>query len=125
MKLDATFEIVKWDETPVEEWDGGKLTHASIVKRYAGDVEGDARQEYLMSYAADGTASFVGLERVNGRAAGRAGALVLQQVGRFAEGAARASLSVVGATGGLEGARGTGEMVADPAGRVTLDLALA
>ena len=49
--------------------------------------------------------------------------LVLQQVGRFADGAAKAALTVVGATGDLEGSSGTGEMVADPAGRVTVDLA--
>ena len=122
MKLDATFDIQKWEETPVEEWEGGKLTHASITKRYAGDLEGVAVQEYLMSYSADGSATFVGIARIQGSAGGRGGALVLQQVGRFADGAARATLTVVGASGGLEGAAGTGEMVADPAGRVTLDL---
>lgn len=65
MELGATFEIVNWDEKPVQEWDGGKLTRARVTKRYAGDVEGDAV---------------------------------------------------------LEGASGTGDMVADPSGRVTLDL---
>lgn len=125
MRLDATFDIVTWEETPVEEWEGGKLTRASIVKRYAGGIEGEARQEYLMSYAADGSATFVGLERVQGSAGGRAGTLVLQQVGRFVDGAARASLAVVGAGGDLAGSSGSGEMVADPAGRVTLELTVA
>lgn len=125
MKLQATFDITTWDEATVDEWEGGKLTHASIRKRYSGDIEGDAVQEYLMSYAADGTTCFVGIERVNGGAGGITGALVLQQAGTFADGAARATLSVVGASGSLEGASGEGEMVADPAGRVTLDLAVA
>jgi hypothetical protein len=124
MKLDATFDIATWEESPVQEWEGGKVTRASIVKRYSGGIEGEAAQEYLMSYAADGTAAFVGIERVQGSAAGRSGSLVLQQVGRFADGAATATLTVVGASGDLVGAGGTGEMVADPAGRVTLDLAL-
>lgn len=124
MELRATFDIAKWDERPVEEWEGGKLTHASILKRYSGDLDGEAVQEYLMSYAADGTASFVGIERMSGTAGGRSGALVLQQVGTFADGVARATLNVVGASGDLEGATGAGEMVADPAGRVTLDLAV-
>ncbi len=122
MQLRATFEIVNWDEKPVEEWDGGKLTPASVTKRYSGDVEADAVLEYVMSYGPDGTAAFVGIERVTGTAGGRQGALVLQQVGLFEGSAAKATLTVVGGSGGLDGASGTGDMVADPAGRITLDL---
>jgi hypothetical protein len=124
MQLQATFEIAAWDESPVEEWEGGKLTRATIAKRYAGDIEGEAVLEYLLSYRPDGTAAFVGIERVTGTAAGRNGALVLQQAGTFAGGAAKATLTVVDGSGDLTGASGTGELVADPAGRVTLDLAL-
>jgi hypothetical protein len=122
MTLQATFEIGSWDETPVQEWEGGRLTRASVTKRYSGDVEGEALLEYLLAYRADGTAAFVGIERVAGTADGNSGGLVLQQVGRFADGAATAKLTVVGGSGGLEGASGTGDLVADPAGRVTLRL---
>ena len=122
MALHATFEIEKWDENPVEAWEGGKLTRASVSKRYSGDIEGEAVLEYLLSYRPDGTAAFVGIERVTGAAGGRRGTLVLRQVGTFADGAARADLAVVGAFGEFDGASGTGDLVADPAGRVTLDL---
>lgn len=98
---------------------GGRL------KRYSGDLEGEAVLEYLLSYGADGTATFVGLERLTGRAGDREGAIVLRQVGTFADGAAKADITIVGGSGGLERARGSGEMVADPAGRVTLDLSVA
>jgi hypothetical protein len=124
MELRATFDIAGWDESPVEEWEGGKLTRASVKKRYSGDIEGEAVLEYVLTYAPDGTAPFVGLERVTGVAGGRRGALVLQQVGVFADGAAKATLTVVGSSGEFEGASGTGEMVADPGGRVTLDLSV-
>ena len=120
--MDATFEIEKWDESPVEEWEGGKLTRASVTKRYSGDVEGDAVLEYVMAYRPDGTAAFVGIERISGSAGGRMGALVIQQVGNFADGAATATLTVVGGSGDFDNATGTGDMVADPAGRITLDL---
>ena len=123
MQLEATFDIVNWDEKPVEEWDGGKLTRARVSKRYSGDIEGDAVLEYLLSYGPDGTAAFVGIERVTGTAGGRQGALVLRQVGTFADGAAKATLTVVGGSGDLEGAGGSGDLIADPGGRVTLDLA--
>lgn len=120
--LHATFDIARWEEIPIQEWEGGKLTRASIVKRYSGDIEGEAVQEYLMSYGPDGGASFVGIERMDGTAGGRSGVLVLREVGRFTGGAARATVTVVGGSGALEGASGTGEMVADPAGRISLGL---
>jgi hypothetical protein len=120
--MEATFEISGWDEQPVSEWDGGKLTHAAITKTYAGDIEGDAVLEYVLAYRSDGTAGFVGIERITGKAGDREGGLVLRQVGEFADGAAKATLTVIGGTGGFEGASGEGDLVADPSGRVTLDL---
>jgi Protein of unknown function (DUF3224) len=120
--MNATFEIQSWDESPVQEWDGGKLTHASVTKRFSGDIEGDAVLQYVMAYREDGTAAFVGIERIAGSAGGRKGGLVLQHVGNYADGAATATLTVVSGTDDLADASGSGEMVADPAGRVTLDL---
>jgi hypothetical protein len=120
--VDATFEIQGWDEQPFDEWDDGKLTTAAITKRYSGHIEGDAVLEYVMAYRPDGTAAFVGIERITGTVGGREGALLVQGVGTFADGAARAELTVVGGSGSLAGAAGTGRMIADPAGRVTLEL---
>ncbi len=120
--MKATFEIQSWDEKPFDEWDDGKVTKASITKRYSGDIEGDAVLEYLLAYRPDGTAGFVGIERITGTVNGRDGALVLQQVGNFADGAAVATLTVLGGSGDLAGATGDGDLVADPSGRVTLEL---
>jgi hypothetical protein len=47
---------------------------------------------------------------------------VLRHVGTFEGGAATAELTVLSGTGALEGATGTGSFVADPSGRVSLDL---
>jgi hypothetical protein len=120
--MQATFEITGWDETPIREWDGGKLTRAALTKTYAGDIEGDAVLEYVLAYRSDGTAGFVGVERIAARAGDREGGLVLRQVGEFADGAATATLTVIGGSEGFDGASGDGELVADPSGRVTLDL---
>ncbi len=120
--MKATFEIQSWDEKPFAEWDDGKVTKASITKRYSGDIEGDAVLEYLMAYRPDGTAGFVGIERITGTVDGRDGALVVQQVGNFADGAAVATLTVLGGSGDLADATGDGDMVADPSGRVTLEI---
>jgi hypothetical protein len=123
--VNATFEVTDWDEHEFDVHAGaGKLTKAKVTKSYHGDVEGDSVTEWLMSYAEDGTATFVGLERVSGTIDGRQGTLVLQHVGSFEDGAATAELTVLaGASGGdLAAATGRGDFVADPAGRVRLDL---
>ena len=122
MALEATFEIAGWDENPFEEWDGGKLTRASVKTRYAGGIEGESVLEYLMSYGPDGSVDYVGIERINGTAGEKQGGLVLRHLGTFTDGAAKSELTVVGGSGDFTGAAGTGSMVADPAGRVTLDL---
>jgi hypothetical protein len=119
----ASFEIKGWDERPFDEGVGvAKLTKASVAKEYAGDVEGSSATEWLMAYNPDESADFVGIERIKGTIGGRRGSLVLQHVGRFADGAARASLTVVSGTDDLEGATGRGELVADPGGRITLSV---
>ena len=70
----------------------------------------------------DKSAEFVGLERIKGTIDGRRGSLVLQHVGTFEDGAAKATLTVISGTDELKGATGTGEFVADPAGRITLTI---
>jgi hypothetical protein len=122
MPVEATFEVAGWDEKPFEEWDGGKLTRASVRATYAGGIEGESIVEYLMSYGADGSVAYVGIERINGAAGEKRGGLVLRHIGTFTDGAARSELTVVGGSDDFEDAAGSGNMVADPAGRVTLDL---
>ena len=87
-----------------------KLTRAAVTKTFTGDIEGEGQVEYLMMYRSDGSATFVGLERVVGRIAGKAGSFVLQRVGVFEDGLAKESYSVVpgSGTGELLGLRGEG-----------------
>ena len=125
-ELTATFEIKSWDEQPFDEAVGvAKLTKASVAKEYSGAIEGSSATEWLMAYHPDKSAVFVGLERIKGTIAGRHGSLVLQHVGTFENGAAKADLTVVTGTDELKGATGSGSFVADPAGRVTLAVDLA
>jgi hypothetical protein len=119
----ATFEIKGWDEQPFDEAVGvAKLTRASVLKEYAGDITGTSATEWLMAYHPDKSAAFVGLERIKGTIGGRHGTLVLQHVGTFEDGAATATLTVVSGTDELKGTTGSGELVADPAGRISLSL---
>ena len=107
----ARFTIKGWDEKPYSEVQGlPKLTRATVSKTFSGDIEGESQVEYLMMYRSDGSASFVGLERVVGRLNGKSGSFVLQRVGTFEGGQAKESYSVVSGsgTGELRTLRGEG-----------------
>lgn len=122
-EIRAAFEIKSWDEKPFDEAVGvAKLTKASVAKEYSGDVEGSSATEWLMVYHPDKSAVFVGLERIKGTIGGRRGSLVLQHVGKFEDDVAKATLTVVSGTDELKGATGSGELVADPGGRITITL---
>ena len=107
----AEFEVKKWDENETLDGNGGsKVTHASVTMAFAGDVEGEGSVEWLMGYGDDGTAAFVGLERVVGKVGDRSGSFVLQHTGTFDGKVARADLRVVpgSGTGDLTGIEGKG-----------------
>jgi hypothetical protein len=99
----AIFEVKSWDEKPWLELDGGaKLTRASVIKAYHGDIVGEASSETLMYYRADGSAAFTGLERVDATIAGRRGSFVLQANGTYRNGTATCECSVVPGSGSGE-----------------------
>ena len=107
----ARFAIKSWDEKPYgESAELPRLTRASVTKAFSGDIEGEGHVEYLMMYRGDGSATFVGLERIVGRLDGKAGTFVLQRTGVFEGGEARETYSVIpgSGTGELQGLRGDG-----------------
>ena len=96
----ARFAIKSWDEKPYSEGqDLPKLTKATVVKIFTGDIEGEGRVDYLMMYRSDGSATFIGLERIVGRLSGRTGSFVLQRTGVFEGGQAKESYSVIPGSG--------------------------
>ena len=107
----ATFKVKSWDENPYDEMEGGpKLTRASITKSFTGDIQGEGMLEYLMMYRDDGSASFIGLERITGPVGDRAGSFVLEHSGTSDGSTATATWTVVpgSGTGDLRGLRGQG-----------------
>jgi len=107
----ARFAIKNWDENAYSEGqDLPKLTRASVTKTFTGDIDGEGHVEYLMMYRSDGSAAFVGLERVIGRIGAKTGTFMLQRIGVFEGGLAKESYSVIpgSATGQLHGLRGAG-----------------
>lgn len=107
----ARFAIMSWDEKPYSEGENlPKLTRASVTKTYTGDIDAEGHVEYLMMYRSDGSAAFVGLERITGSIAGRKGSFVLQRTGVFEDGLAKESYSVIPGSGSgeLSGLQGEG-----------------
>ena len=107
----SVFTIKNWEEKPYSEGaDLPKLTRAAVKKTFTGDITGESDVEYLMMYRGDGTASFVGLERIVGHLAGRAGSFVLRRIGSFENGVAKESYTVIpgSGTGELRSLRGEG-----------------
>jgi hypothetical protein len=121
--IEATFEIASWDETPFEDGnEATKLTEALVVKRYDGDIKGTSTTKWLLAYAPDRSALYVGVEHITGTIGGRQGSLVVLHDGAFRDGVASADLRVAAGTDELVNAGGTGHFRADPAGSMTLDL---
>ena len=81
-----------------------------MTKTFTGDIEGEGHVEYLMMYRSDGSATFLGLERISGRIGGKAGSFVVQRIGVFEGGQAKESYSVIpgSGTGDLRGLAGSG-----------------
>ena len=107
----SRFAIKSWDEKPYSEGQGiPKLTRAAVTKTFTGDIVGEGHVEYLMMYRPDGSATFVGLERVVGHVGANAGSFVLQRAGVFENGMAKESYVVISGsgTGDLRGLRGEG-----------------
>ena len=61
-----------------------------MSKSFEGDIAGESTVRVVMGYREDGTATFVGLERVVGTLGERAGSFLLQHTGSFDGKAARA-----------------------------------
>jgi hypothetical protein len=110
----VSFALKAWDEKPYNELPGElKMTRSSVAYTYHGDIEGESTLDYLMVYRPDESGSFVGLERIIGRVAGRAGSFVIQHTGTFNKTDVTSTFFVVpqSGTGELATLRGEGEIV--------------
>lgn len=108
MKLTGSFEVASWDEDAYQESDDRKLTLASVGQRFDGDVRGDGSARWLMAYRPDGTARFVGLQRVEAEVDGKRGTLVFETIGNFDGKVARWTADVVDGAGDGDFARASG-----------------
>jgi hypothetical protein len=113
--VEGTFEVTSWTEGPTSELEGApKVSAAAIGQRFSGGIEADTVTDTVMTYRDDGTAEFVGYQRVVGHIGERKGSFVLQSIGTYDGNEARATVSVVDGSGTADfaGIRGGGTTAA-------------
>jgi hypothetical protein len=111
VRVNAVITVHKYEPAAYEDQvEGPALIRIHVEESFSGDIEGDGVVEFLQVARADGSASFVGIERVTGMVAGRAGTFVLQDAGTVEGNVVSGEWFVVpgSGTGELAGLRGTG-----------------
>lgn len=110
-RADAVISVAKYEPAPYETpGEGPSLTRIHVEESFSGDIQGDGVVEFLQAARADGSATFVGIERVTGNVAGRAGTFLLQDQGTVTGSVVEGDWFVVpgSGTGQLAGLRGEG-----------------
>ena len=70
----AVITVHKYEPAAYDEpADGPALTRIHVEESFSGDITGDGAVEFLQAARADGSASFVGIERVAGEPLGQPG----------------------------------------------------
>jgi hypothetical protein len=115
-----------WDPKPYDELEGeSTLVRIHVEEDFTGDIEGSGMVEFLQAQLADGSASFVGIERVTGRIGSRSGTFLLQDQGTLIGSRVSGTWVVVPGSGTseLSGLRGEGGFAAElgQGAEITLD----
>jgi Protein of unknown function (DUF3224) len=104
-------EVKTYLPSPFDEIaDGPALVEIQVTETFSGDIQGEGTVRFIQAARRDGSATFVGIERVRGSVAGRQGTFLLQDSGTLAGKEVNGTWFVVpgSGTGELTGLRGDG-----------------
>ena len=110
-RANAVITVHKYEPSAYDEPAGGPvLTRIHVEESFAGDITGEGVVEFLQAASADGSASFVGIERVTSELGGRHGTFLLQDAGTVQGNIVSGDWFVIpgSGTGQLTGLRGEG-----------------
>jgi hypothetical protein len=95
--------------------DGPDLVEIHVTETFSGDISGEGVVRFLQAIRADGSASFVGIERVTGSIAQRHGSFLLQDAGTLEGNLVKGDWFVIpdSGTDQLAGLRGEGGFEAE------------
>lgn len=110
-RANAVITVHKYEPAAYDQpAEGPELTRIHVEESFDGDISGAGAVEFLQAARTDGSASFVGIERVTGAVGGRQGTFLLQDAGTVQDNIVRGDWFVIpgSGTGQLAGLRGTG-----------------
>ena len=107
----AGYEPKAFDEVP----GGPTLSDIHVTETFSGDIEGEGVVHFVQAARPDGSASFVGIERVRGSIGGKKGTFLLQDQGTLVGKEVNGQWFVIpgSGTGELRGLRGEGGFKAE------------
>jgi hypothetical protein len=110
------FQVRGGGEEPLREAGALRVTHANGEQAFSGAIEADGHIDWLMCYRADRTATFVGVQVIDGSIDGRRGTVLLTSIGDHDGRASSGTWTVVegSGSGGLDGISGEGDWTAGP-----------
>jgi hypothetical protein len=122
----GTIEVHSYEPQAYDEVnEGPNLVEIHVSEAFHGDIEGEGVVRFLQAVRKDGSASFVGIERVTAMIAGRSGTFLLQDAGTLEGTTVSGEWFVVpgSGTGELAGLRGEGGFTAQlgEGAEITLD----
>jgi Protein of unknown function (DUF3224) len=109
-------EVKTYEPRPYDQVDDGPdLVEIHVTETFSGDIEGEGVVRFLQAIREDGSASFVGIERVTGSIAERRGSFLLQDAGTLEGNLVKGEWVVIpgSSTGELAGLRGEGGFEAE------------
>jgi hypothetical protein len=109
-------DVKTYEPQPYDQLDDGPdLVEIHVTETFSGDIEGDGVVRFLQAIREDGSASFVGIERVTGSIAERRGSFLLQDAGTLEGNLVKGDWFVIpgSGTGELAGLRGEGGFEAE------------
>jgi Protein of unknown function (DUF3224) len=115
-KASGHIEVKTYEPQAYEDVDEGpNLVEIHVTETFSGDIEGEGVVRFLQASRDDGSASFVGIERVTGSIGGRRGTFLLQDAGTLEGNLVKGDWFVIpgSGTGELTGLRGEGGFEAE------------
>jgi hypothetical protein len=103
--------VKSYEPAPYDEpADSPTLSRIHVEETFSGDIEAEGVVDFLQAQMADGSASFVGIERVTGSLGERSGSFLLQDQGTVSGSTVSGEWFVVpgSGSGDLAGLRGEG-----------------
>jgi hypothetical protein len=111
LQASGTFHTSSYDMQPFHEVEGAPtLYHYKQNDTFHGDIQGEGINQNVVVMNPDGSATFIGYQRIVGNLGDRSGSFVLQHTGSTVGSITTGTWTVVpgSGTGGLRGLKGSG-----------------